>query len=190
MRTRSVPALLVPAIALVLAACGGGTSGAPGGTAGTGEPSPVSGPASPAPASAPASPTGGGRYGDEASPAASPGAGTVTLSLADTDLGSILVDGDGRTLYLFTPDTGGTSTCYDDCATSWPPLLADGAPATGDGVDAALLGSTSRTDGTTQVTYNGWPLYFFAGDTGPGETNGQGLGGKWYVLDAAGEMIR
>jgi predicted lipoprotein with Yx(FWY)xxD motif/plastocyanin len=114
----------------------------------------------------------------------------VTIQLGQTaDLGEFLVDGEGMTLYLFTRDTPNTSTCYDDCALSWPPLLAEGEPSAGPGVDAALLGFIQRTDGTSQVTYNGWPLYYFATDMQPGDTAGQDVNGVWFVVSAAGEQI-
>ena len=109
------------------------------------------------------------------------------VALADSSLGSILVDGDGNVLYLFTPDEQGESVCYDECAGFWPPLV--GEFEAGDGVDAALMGSATRTDGSEQVTYNGWPLYYFANDAAPGDTNGQGVNEVWYVLDAAGNGI-
>lgn len=112
----------------------------------------------------------------------------ASIEVASSDLGEILVDGEGTTLYLFTPDAQGDSTCYDDCEANWPPLT-DGAEA-GSGVDAGLLGSTTRTDGSEQVTYNGWPLYYFAGDVAPGETNGQGINEIWFVVSPAGEPIR
>lgn len=111
-----------------------------------------------------------------------------SIEVASTDLGEMLVDGDGNSLYLFIPDAQGDSTCYDDCEANWPPLT-DGAEA-GPDVDAALIGSTTRTDGSDQVTYNGWPLYYFAGDAAPGDTNGQGLNDVWFVVSPAGEPIR
>lgn len=116
----------------------------------------------------------------------------ATVALGSTDLGEVLVGPDGRTLYMFDPDAQGDSTCYDECATAWPPLtLDDGAePAAGDGVDAALLGTTERTDGTTQVTYDGWPLYYWAQDAAPGDATGQAVNDVWWVLDASGEPIR
>jgi len=107
---------------------------------------------------------------------------------ADSDFGEIVVDAEGRTLYLFDPDEGGKSTCYDDCEASWPPLLVDGSPS-GDGVDASLLGTTERKDGSTQVTLDGWPLYYFAGDAAPGDTNGQGVGEVWHVVAPDGTAI-
>jgi predicted lipoprotein with Yx(FWY)xxD motif len=115
-------------------------------------------------------------------------AGTVTVGT--TDLGDVLVDTEGMTLYMFDPDAQGDSTCYDDCATAWPPLLVDGDPAAGDGVDAALLGTTERTDGTVQVTYNDWPLYYWAQDAAVGDATGQAVNDVWWVLDATGEPIR
>lgn len=119
-------------------------------------------------------------------------AGEATVALGGTDLGEVLVGPDGRTLYMFDPDAQGDSTCYDQCATAWPPLtLDDGVePAAGEGVDAALLGTTERTDGTTQVTYDGWPLYYWAQDAAPGDATGQAVNDVWWVLDASGEPIR
>ena len=115
-------------------------------------------------------------------------AATVMVTEGDA-LGQFLVGADGMTLYLFTNDSEGTSNCYDGCAASWPPLLTDGEPEAGDGVDAALLGTTERADGTTQVTYNGLPLYFFASDQSAGDTSGQGVGGVWYVVSPGGEAV-
>lgn len=114
-------------------------------------------------------------------------AGTTVL-VATSDLGEILGDSDGNTLYLFTPDEQGDSTCYDQCETNWPPLVGEVTPS--DGLDAALLGSTTRTDGSEQATYNGWPLYYFAGDPSPGDTNGQGINDVWFVVSPEGDAIR
>src|SRR5687768_11180256 len=118
------------------------------------------------------------------------GAATVAVS-ESADFGSILVDGEGMSLYLFTNDTqnAGASTCADDCLAAWPALLSDGDPVAGEGVDAALLGTITRDDGTTQVTYNGWPLYYFHEDAAAGDTNGQGVGGVWFLVSPAGEAI-
>jgi len=114
-------------------------------------------------------------------------AGAV-LAAADSALGEIVVDDEGFTLYVFIPDDGGESTCYDDCASAWPPLVGE-AVATGS-VDAALLGTSPRTGGAQQVTFNGWPVYFFAGDAVPGDVAGQGLNDVWYVISPTGEVIR
>ena len=130
------------------------------------------------------SPTAQAQPSDTASPAPA----SATVQLADTDLGSILVDGDGMTLYLFESDTGDTSTCTGDCAATWPPLIAD-APTAGEGVDEELLGTTTRDDGEVQVTYDGHPLYGFASDQAPGDTEGQGVGDVWFVVDASGKAV-
>lgn len=119
-------------------------------------------------------------------PAPAPPAAAATVDVGSTGLGSVLVDANGRTLYLYTPDTGGTSTCYGQCATTWPPLTTGGAPVAGSGVDASLLGTTTRTDGSVQVTYAGHPLYYFARDSAAGQTNGEGFGGIWYAVTPAG----
>ena len=111
-----------------------------------------------------------------------------TVRISDSGLGAILTDADGNTLYLFEPDEQGPSVCNGGCAAAWPPLI--GEMAAGDGVDGSLLGTAEREDGSIQATYNGWPLYYFAGDTGPGDTNGQSLDDIWWVIDAAGNAIR
>jgi len=116
------------------------------------------------------------------------GAATVNLGKNDK-LGSFLVDDKGMTLYLFTKDTPNTTVCYDKCATAWPPLLTTGTPAAGAGVDASKFGTTKRTDGTTQVTYNGWPLYYFQKDKAPGDVTGQNVGSVWFVVSAAGDKV-
>jgi predicted lipoprotein with Yx(FWY)xxD motif len=121
-------------------------------------------------------------------PAAAVGPANVNLGKNDK-LGSFLVDGKGMTLYLFTKDAPNTSTCYDKCATAWPPLLTTGNPVAGDGVDASKFGTTKRTDGTVQVTYNGWPLYYYQKDKAPGDVTGQDVGGVWYVVSATGEKV-
>jgi predicted lipoprotein with Yx(FWY)xxD motif len=118
------------------------------------------------------------------------GAATVEVS-ESADFGPILVDGEGMSLYLFTKDTqdSGISTCVDDCLAKWPALLTDGDPVAGEGVDETLLGTITRDDSTTQVTYNGWPLYYYAEDTAPGDTNGQGVGDVWFLVTPAGEAV-
>ena len=121
------------------------------------------------------------------------GAATVNVS-ESTEFGSYLVNGEGRSLYVFMNDTqnSGTSACTGDCAVEWPPLVSDGAPEAGEGADATLLGTITRDDGSTQVTYNGWPLYLFEEDAAPGDTNGQGLTdefGEWHLVSPAGEPI-
>lgn len=117
--------------------------------------------------------------------AVSGGSATVDVGQSSS-LGSILVDSKGMTLYLFIKDTPNTSNCYGNCATLWPPLLTTGTPTAGSGVDATLLGTTTRTDGTTQVTYNGWPLYYYASDKAAGDTTGENVNSVWFVVTPAG----
>jgi predicted lipoprotein with Yx(FWY)xxD motif len=117
--------------------------------------------------------------------------GEATVVVADSDLGQIVTAANGMTVYLFMPDAQGSPTCTDSCAQAWPPLTVDDANqvTAGVGVDAALLGTAEHPTSGTQVTYNRSPLYFFSGDSAPGDTNGQGQGGVWYVLDPTGNAI-
>ena len=134
----------------------------------------------------------GGAYGGSSGAPTAAGSGTASVSLAQSDLGEILVDGQGRTLYLFEADKGTASRCDGACASAWPPLTTAGSPIAGAGVSASKLGTTARGDGTTEVTYHGHPLYTYAGDSAPGQTAGQGsddFGAEWYVLSAAGTPI-
>jgi predicted lipoprotein with Yx(FWY)xxD motif len=109
------------------------------------------------------------------------------------DLGKIIVDGRSRTLYLFEKDKKGKSSCSGACAKAWPPLLTKGKPKASGSVKASKLGTTKRSDGTTQVTYGGHPLYTFAPDKNkPGSTKGQGVdgfGAEWYVVGTNGKKI-
>ena len=129
-----------------------------------------------------------------ASEAASESAGSgkdYTLEVTDSALGEILVDPDGMTVYRFVPDTEGTSTCTGGCLDNWPAVtIGDGQTvAAGDSVSAEV-DTITRDDGTTQATVNGFPVYYFANDAAAGDTNGQGVGGNWYVVGADGEMIQ
>jgi len=173
MRTSLRPflALALPAM-LVLGACSSsGSSAAPSAAA----------PSAAAPSAAAPS---------AAAPSAE-AAGEGSIVLVDSALGKIIVDGDesGKTVYAFTPDSAGTPTCYDECATNWPPVVVEGTPSAGTGLDASLLTVVDRTDGTKQLKYGDWPLYYFAGDKAAGDTNGQGVGTKWYVIGADGKLI-
>jgi predicted lipoprotein with Yx(FWY)xxD motif len=118
---------------------------------------------------------------------------TATVGAATNgSLGKILVDSQGRTLYLFQADKGTKSACTGACAVAWPPVRASGKPVAGSGITASKLGTTARSDGKPQVTYNGHPLYTFANDQKDGDTSGQGInafGGLWYVLSPAGTTI-
>jgi len=124
--------------------------------------------------------------------AASTSGGSASVALRSTGLGKILVDGKGQTLYLFEADTGKSSACKGSCASAWPPLTTSGKPTAGAGVIGAKLGTIRRSDGTSEVTYNGHPLYKYVGDQAPGQTTGQGsddYGAEWYVLSRAGEKV-
>jgi len=114
-------------------------------------------------------------------------AASESISLVEGELGSYLADDGGNTLYVFLPDeAGGESRCYDACEANWPPR---GAASAGAGVDATLLGTTTRTDGSVQATYGGWPLYYFAADADPGDTNGQGVNDVWFVVGIDGSPL-
>jgi predicted lipoprotein with Yx(FWY)xxD motif len=114
----------------------------------------------------------------------------ATVKTGTSSLGRIVVDGQSHTLYLFQKDKHGKSACSGACAQNWPPLLTKGTPKAGAGAKASLLGTTKRSDGTTQVTYNKHPLYTFVADQGKrGSTKGEGVdafGAKWYVVAAKG----
>jgi len=123
------------------------------------------------------------------SEATTPDLDQAIVSLRQTSLGNILVGAEGRTLYLFTSDKDTNSTCYEGCEEYWPPLTTSGTPLGGDGIDATKLGISTRTDGTTMVTFNGHPLYYFIKDSGAGDVVGQGYNNVWFVLDATGNAI-
>jgi predicted lipoprotein with Yx(FWY)xxD motif len=133
---------------------------------------------------------GGGGAATAATPKTSTGA-SATAGVANTSLGSILVNSTGRTLYLFKADVGTKSACTGACATAWPPLLATGKPTAGTGLTASKLGTVTRSDGGRQVTYNGHPLYLFVKDTKAGQTTGQGVtafGAAWFALTPSGNQ--
>lgn len=115
---------------------------------------------------------------------------TSTVSLADSDYGKILVGKDGKTLYMYDPDKQGKSTCYGSCAKSWPPLTVKSKPTAGDGVHKNLLGTVKRKDGSMQVTYDDWPLYYWANDHSAGDVTGQGVDNIWWVIGAKGKPVR
>ena len=117
---------------------------------------------------------------------------SATVAVANENLSKILVDSQGRRLYLFRRDSGTKSACTGACAIDWPPLRATGKPTVGGGATASIVATTARSDGKPQVTYNGHPLYLFSGDQKPGDTNGEGVnafGGLWYALSSAGNQI-
>ena len=124
--------------------------------------------------------------------AASSSSGAATISIHASSLGQILVDGDGKTVYLFEADTSAASTCSGACAQAWPPVTTSGAPKASGSASQSLVGTTTRTDGTTQVTYKGHPLYYFINDKKSGDTTGEGVtafGAGWDVLAPAGDKI-
>jgi predicted lipoprotein with Yx(FWY)xxD motif len=127
-----------------------------------------------------------------AAAASSSSARPATVSTGHTGLGRIVVDGRGRTLYLFEKDKRGRSACSGACATYWPPLLTHGKPIATGGAKRSLLGMIRRADGTSQVTYAGHPLYRHVGDTKRGQTTGEGstlFGAGWDALTPAGKKI-
>ena len=176
----------VLSFALLVVACGGGG-------AATQRPSvaaPTTAPVTAAPATA-APATVAPATAAAQTPAMSAGAGGETVMLATTDLGEIVVDGEGMTLYGFVPDQAeGEVTCYETCAENWPPLSAPEAITVGEGLDATMFSAVPRTDDMgDQVQFGEFPLYHFAGDSAVGDTNGQGLNDVWFVVGADGELI-
>ncbi|HET9006115.1 MAG TPA: hypothetical protein VFQ04_05315 [Actinomycetes bacterium] len=159
MRKGFARAALLAALAVGLAACGGGEDEGSG-TAATA-----------APATTAAQETSG-----------------TTVAVANSKLGDILVDGEGRTLYAFTKDQGDQSACSGECATNWPALT--GTATAGTGAQASLLSTATQANGTDQVTYDGKLLYHFAGDAKPGDTNGQGVGTVWFAVAADGALVK
>src|SRR3954447_2778292 len=112
------------------------------------------------------------------------------VALATSPLGQIVTDDKGMTLYAFTKDTAGTSVCYDKCAAAWPAATVTGSVNAATGLDASKFTTVDRTDGTKQVKFGQWPLYYFAGDKAPGDTKGQALNDVWWVVDANGQLIK
>ena len=117
---------------------------------------------------------------------------SAKIAVANSTLGRVLVDGRGRTLYLFAKDKHGKSACTAQCAAFWPPLITSGKPRATAGAKASLLGTTKRADGRLQVTYNHHPLYTFVKDTKKGQTSGEAVdafGAEWYAVSAAGAKV-
>jgi predicted lipoprotein with Yx(FWY)xxD motif len=133
---------------------------------------------------------GGGSSSSATSQKTSGNTSATVDAATSGDLGDILVDAHGRTLYLFEKDSGSKSTCFGACATHWPPLRSSGKATAGTGVSLSSLAVTPRSDGAPQVTYHGHPLYLFAGDAKPGDANGQGsdaFGAAWLALSPSGD---
>jgi predicted lipoprotein with Yx(FWY)xxD motif len=174
MRHRLPLAALAAACALLVAACGSNSNNNSSSTPSASATSTGSSPAS-------ASSSGGNA------------SAATTVRTATGSLGTHLVDGSGRTLYLWVADTSNRSTCTGACADAWPPLTASATPKAGGGARQSLLGTSARSDGTREVTYAGHPLYYYAGDTGSGQTSGQGsdgFGAPWWVVAPSGSAIQ
>ena len=169
-RSRRLLAIAPVGAALVLAACGGAAASN-----------------SPAPA-APAAPAGSTAAANPAAPATG-----IQISVRSSQYGRILSDGTNHTVYLFTHDRSTPSTCYGGCSNVWPPVLTKGVPTAGSGLNARLLGTTHRTDGTLQVTYGGHPLYYYVNDVKAGQIlcqNVDEFGGTWLVVSPSGTAVR
>ncbi len=137
--------------------------------------------------SAPASSAAGG-----AASAASSGSGATVITTATTSAGSVLTDGSGRAVYLWAKDSGNTSACSGACAGAWPPVTTTGTVTASGSATASDLGTITRSDGTKQVTYDGHPLYYYAGDSGSGMASGQGsdsFGAKWWLVSPSGSDV-
>jgi predicted lipoprotein with Yx(FWY)xxD motif len=171
-RKIAISAMAVALAVLVVAGCGSSSDSTSGGAYGGGE------------STAPAATT---------TAAAPQGAGAALVSAAPApELGKVVVDSKGFTLYDFHKDKGTTSSCYGGCAKVWPPLLTDSQPKGAGGVMGSKLGTTKRKDGTTQVTLAGHPLYTYVEDTKPGEAKGNdfsSFGAEWYALQPSGAEV-
>jgi predicted lipoprotein with Yx(FWY)xxD motif len=184
---------------LVIAGCGGGSSSSssstsesePASTTTTETESTTETAAAPETAESPAEMKEAAAAEKPAGAAAGGATTAAVVNVTNTDdLGKVIVDSKGMTLYDFHKDKGTTSACYGSCADAWPPLLTSGKPKAMGGAESSLLGTTKRKDGTVQVTYNGHPLYGFVEDKKPGETNGNDVtafGAEWYALEPNGE---
>ncbi len=182
MKSRVLPGILSLAVMLIVTACA--TPAAPAQPTVAPAAVPTMAPTAVPPTATPTTPptTGGG--------GASPSSAASLMIAKNPMLGAFLADDQGRTLYLFTKDTKGTSNCYDQCAQAWPPLVSSGQPTLKDGVSTDLISTTVRKDGSVQLTYNGWPLYYYAKDKAPGDTTGQAVSNVWWVVSGEGNAIK
>jgi predicted lipoprotein with Yx(FWY)xxD motif len=175
MRAKAAGGAGLVAAALLIAACGSSASTGGSGSAGSGS----------------AGSTSAGTNAASAKPATA-GGGAATIATAKGTAGTFLVGQGGRAVYLWVADKGMKSTCSGGCAQTWPPVLTKGAPKAAGGVKSSLLGTTKRSDGTTEVTYKGHPLYYFAGDSSAGSITGQGstsFGAPWWLVSTSGAAI-
>ncbi|TDC30147.1 hypothetical protein E1211_24765 [Micromonospora sp. 15K316] len=118
------------------------------------------------------------------------GQNPVRVQVEESSLGPILTDQNGRTLYAFLNDKDGTSSCTDECVATWPALISREPATTGTGASPDLLSQTDRAEGTSQATYGDWPLYYYVGDVGPGDVDGQGVDNVWFAVGADGTLVR
>jgi predicted lipoprotein with Yx(FWY)xxD motif len=180
---KRIAAIALCASALLAVGCGGDDDDMTAGTAA--QPTPA--------AEAPdkAQKAEGTKGAEGATKAQSKPATGTEIVVADSEFGQMLFDTSEQAIYLFDKESGPTSECYEACADAWPPVLTDGRPQAGAGVDAALLGTTKRDDGSVQLTYGGHPLYYYAHE-GPGQVlchNVEEFGGLWLVVDPGGEAV-
>ncbi len=182
MKLRSLIAgpIILVAAGLFLSACGQSGS--------------VAGTAQISPAGAAASDSAQGAASSSPEPRSAPvvkAAPTKAFAVAEAgELGAVLVGANGNTLYAFTKDVDGVSTCFEACATAWPPVIVPDGVDVPKGVDPALVSTVDRPDGSRQLKVGKWPLYFFAGDGAAGDINGQGSGGVWFAEGADGKLVK
>ncbi|MEV4684386.1 COG4315 family predicted lipoprotein [Streptomyces kurssanovii] len=193
-RTKALIAAPLMALALLtVTACedsGGSGSSYGAGAAGPSadQPQPKSPAGSPAEAPEGEQPAADGSA-DTAAPKQPP-APSISIRTAESDLGTILVDDQGRTLYGFTKDKPGQANCDSDCIAVWPALISAKDVTAGEGTDASLLKEIKLGAGAEQAVYGDWPLYYYVGDVTAGDVNGQGLDGEWFVVAADGKLIK
>jgi predicted lipoprotein with Yx(FWY)xxD motif len=162
---------------LVLAGCGGGDDSSSDGAA--------------EPTGAVTAPADGQQHAPDEKAGGGGGKSGLSVKVADSQFGQILFDEEDQAIYLFDKESTDTSECYGECAAAWPPVLTEGEPQAGPGIDSKLLGTTKRDDGATQVTYNGHPLYYYVDDP-PGQVlchNVEEFGGLWLVLTSEGDAV-
>jgi predicted lipoprotein with Yx(FWY)xxD motif len=136
-------------------------------------------------------PAAGGTTTSTSSPSGNPMSGATVQVTDNSSFGKILTDAEGNTLYLFEQDQGTKTACTTGCSSTWPALtVSGGKPTAGAGVNASLLGVAKQADGSMQVTYNGHLVYMYSGDSAPGDTNGQGISGVWFVVSSTGDAVQ
>lgn len=180
-RSPLIPVICASAVVGLLAIASWAKSEAPAATRGKAAPAAQAGSAAP------------GTAEPTATPKPAPKPATIRIAVIQTNrLGPVVVGPNGRTLYRFDRDSADPpkSNCAGACATAWPPLIIGAAPVTAQGIHGARLGRTTRADGTTQLTLKGWPLYYYAGDTKPGDLTGEGVDGVWHAAGPNGKPAK